>query len=175
MGQYFILVNATKREYVRPSVLKLWEWLANNEARLVAWLVLKGPQDGTCLCYCDPRFTEAEEKYRSARSEEERREALKVINEVASTPIGQGRFRTCGRWAGDEVYLVGSYDGSGLYRRALEEFRDVTDEVVREFNEFIGVEELKVGGSTFIRPDAVITAGGVLHAPTIGPPQRGGP
>ena len=167
MGQYFILVNATKREYVKPSVLKLWEWLANNEARLVAWLILKGPQDGTYLCDLDPRFAEAYERYMRAESEVERREALRVINEVASTPIGRGRFKTCGRWAGDEIYLVGDYDDSGLYHRALEEFRDVTEEVVREFNEFIGVEELKVGARAFDMPDAVITAAGMLRNPIV--------
>ena len=145
MGQYFILVNLDKGEYIKVlGALKLWEWCANNHARLAVWLLAKGPQDGTTLLIHDPKFREAEEVFFNSKDEVEKMRAFEIINEEASKPIGQGYFKTCGRWAGDRVVLIGDYDESGLYHRALRKFKDITEEVVREFNEFIEREDLKV-------------------------------
>jgi len=41
MGQYFCLVNESRREYAHsPSVMKLWEWAVNSEHRLFVGALL---------------------------------------------------------------------------------------------------------------------------------------
>ena len=145
MGQYFRIVNLDKREYIKPDSNKLWELCANNEARLLAWLLAKGPQDGTTL----------------AKTSEE-----------ASKPIGQGRFKTPGRWAGDRILVVGEYDESGLYHKVEKNgYREISAEVIPELNEFLGIEKLKVGGPGYIMPDMVATSGEIYTDPKIEIPQ----
>ena len=45
--------------------------------------------------------------------------------------------RTAGRWAGDRVVLIGEYDSTGLYEES-DQFRNISQSVVRDWNEFIG-------------------------------------
>lgn len=47
-----------------------------------------------------------------------------------------------GRWAGDEVYLIGDYDETGLYQRTEMEFTNIAAGLVEEYNRFIEIEEL---------------------------------
>jgi len=47
-----------------------------------------------------------------------------------------------GRWAGDEIYLIGDYDAGNLYRRAEREFENIAPGLVEEYNEFIEITEL---------------------------------
>lgn len=153
MGQYFKIVNLDKKEYIDPSACKLWELCANNEARLLPWLLAKGPQDGTSLCRI-PLFDDGEDQETH----------LKKIGEEASKPIGQGHLKTAGSWAGDRVVVVGDYDESGLYREVEKDgWREISAEVVREFNEFIEIERLRVGKLDYISPDMVATSAGKLH------------
>jgi hypothetical protein len=42
-----------------------------------------------------------------------------------------------GRWAGDEIYLVGDYDESGLYEIASSEYKSIAEGLIKEYNEFI--------------------------------------
>ena len=144
MGQYFVLVNLDKKEIIRSPLSKLWEWCANNWARLLVWLVAKGPQDGTSLCKFEPEIKKAEERFFNSKDEEERVKALEKISEIALLPIGKGYFKTCGRWAGDRIVLIGDYDESKLYDIALKEYKDITEEVIKEFNEFIETDEYKI-------------------------------
>ena len=50
MGQYFVLTNETKREFVCPfcsgGVSKFWEFLAQNHSRLLTYLMRKSDQTG---------------------------------------------------------------------------------------------------------------------------------
>ena len=50
MGQYFILANLDKKEYINPhnlgGGLKFWEWCANNPARVVPFLLRKSSEGG---------------------------------------------------------------------------------------------------------------------------------
>ena len=50
MGQYFRLINKTKKEYLDPWDLgggaKLWEWCANNHSRIIAFLLRKSTESG---------------------------------------------------------------------------------------------------------------------------------
>jgi hypothetical protein len=167
MGQYFRIVNLDKQEYIDPDSNKLWELCANNEARLLPWLLAKGPQDGTSLSHTD-RNGELIER----RKGEDFDAYIERVGEEANVPIGQGRFKTPGRWAGDRVVVVGDYDESGLYQRAKKEFKEISAEVIPELNEFLGIEKLKVGGPGYIMPDMVATSGGGIYTdPKIETPQ----
>ena len=50
---------------------------------------------------------------------------------------------TVGRWAGDRVALVGDYDESKLWEQ-LPTFRNITADVVRDWNDFVDVQEMKL-------------------------------
>lgn len=55
-----------------------------------------------------------------------------------------------GRWAGDEVYLVGDYYSSDLYITALQSYTDIAKPLVEEYNQFIQVDKLKL---QYSKPD----------------------
>jgi hypothetical protein len=50
MGQYFKLINTTKRKQISAwklgSVAKFFEWLYNNQARILVWLLRKSDEGG---------------------------------------------------------------------------------------------------------------------------------
>jgi hypothetical protein len=49
-----------------------------------------------------------------------------------------------GRWAGDEVYLVGDYDESHLYETARTKYRNISRELAAEYNLFVEVDTHKL-------------------------------
>ncbi len=49
-----------------------------------------------------------------------------------------------GRWAGDEVYLVGDYDESDLFQKAEQEFANISHPLVAEYNDFVAVKRLQL-------------------------------
>jgi hypothetical protein len=57
MGQYFIAVNKTKKEYVRSwdigGVAKLWEWCVNRTAGIFPYLLRKRNEGGGGDIYLD--------------------------------------------------------------------------------------------------------------------------
>jgi len=118
MGQYFLLVNLDKKEYVHPHKigcgLKLFEWCANKQAGVIPFLMAMCTDDG-------------------------------------------GAMR--GRWAGDRVVLVGDYDDSELYHKAKREFTEISEWLIKAYNEFIEVKKLKLKEDEvmeYISPDIVI-------------------
>ncbi len=50
MGQYFVLINETKEEFVCPfcagGTSKFWEWLAQPQCRLLTYLMRRSDQTG---------------------------------------------------------------------------------------------------------------------------------
>ena len=111
MGQYFIAVNKTKKEYIRSwdigGTAKLWEWCVQRTAGIFPYLLRKSNEGGGGDVQLDnPKFA--------------------------------------GRWAGDKVYLVGDYDKSNLYEKAQAEYQNIAEEFVKEYNEFIGIDERKL-------------------------------
>jgi len=50
MGQYFKLVNTAKREVVSPWEIggsaKFFEWIANDQARVLVWLLRQSTESG---------------------------------------------------------------------------------------------------------------------------------
>lgn len=111
MGQYFIAVNQTKKEYVTAweigDLARLWEWCANKVAGIFPYLLRKSDEDGGG----DIDTTETEH---------------------------------AGRWAGDQVYLVGDYDSNKLYDRARKHYRNIARGLVNEYNRFIELAECKL-------------------------------
>jgi len=111
VGQYFRLVNLDKKEYVDPWAIgglgKLWEWCANNQCRVIPFLLRKSSQGGGGDIHKD--------------------------------------YKYAGRWAGDRIVLVGDYDESGLFDKVEEEFREISEELAKEFNDFIELELYQVG------------------------------
>ena len=49
----------------------------------------------------------------------------------------QEDYKIAGRWAGDRIALVGDYDDSKLFHIAEQDFRNISKELVKEFNHFI--------------------------------------
>ena len=111
MGQYFMAVNVTKKEYVRPwdigGLAKLWEWCVNHTAGIFPYLLRKSNEGGGGDIHLEnPQFA--------------------------------------GRWAGDEVYLVGDYDESNLYKIAQSEYHNISKELATEYNQFVEIESCKL-------------------------------
>jgi len=50
MGQYFLLVNLDKREYVCPicigGLMKLWEWCVGRQSGVIPFLLRKSSETG---------------------------------------------------------------------------------------------------------------------------------
>jgi hypothetical protein len=114
MGQYFMPVNTTKKEYIRfwdiGGLAKLWEWCVNPEAGIFPYLLRKSNEGGGGDVHLDnPRYA--------------------------------------GRWAGDEVYLIGDYDHNKLYEKAIVEYRNISHELAEEYNRFVEIDDrkLKIG------------------------------
>jgi len=133
MGQYFILVNLDKREYVHAhrigGGLKLFEWCANREAGVFPYLLRKSDDTGGGDVHIDnPEYA--------------------------------------GRWASDRIVLIGDYDESGLYSQAEKEFTEISEGLVKEYNEFIEIPDCQLRhsqGTDHIVPDMVLTANGEMH------------
>jgi hypothetical protein len=49
-----------------------------------------------------------------------------------------------GRWAGDEVYLIGDYDESNLYEIATGLYRNISKELASEYNQFVALDSCKL-------------------------------
>ena len=110
MGQYYLLVNVDKEEFICPwcmhGVAKAWEWCANNYIRVLAFLICHSDEEGGG----DPHKD----------------------------------YEYYGRWAYDRIVLIGDYDSSGLFDKADKEYRNITRDVLREFNDFMGSVDLMI-------------------------------
>lgn len=138
MGQYYVLVNLDRREYVHPhrvgSGLKLWEICSGNLPRLLCYLLRQSTGRGGG----DPTVS-----YREFEEDGD-------VDWAAWDDAVREAFPNQGRWAGDRVLLAGDYDESevfqGLYREVQdsEVWTEVSHLVAEEFNRFIGSEERMV-------------------------------
>jgi hypothetical protein len=112
MGQYFMPVNKTKKEYFAPweigGVAKLWEWCVNHEAGVFPYLLRKSDELGG--------------------------------GDIADP----AKVKYAGRWAGDEVYLIGDYDSSKLWDQAKKSFKNIAKGLVEEYNRFIEIKDRKL-------------------------------
>jgi hypothetical protein len=123
MGQYFKAANTDKKEFVCPWCIgggaKLWEWAANPQGAIFCLLLRKSDEGGGGDFY----------GYRRG--------------------CGEGGAICCplspiaGRWAGDRVVLVGDYDSSHLWDE-LGDYRNISHELVQEWNEFIELADKRL-------------------------------
>ena len=69
---------------------------------------------------------------------------LRKSNQGGGGDITSPDSKYAGRWAGDEVYLVGDYDKSDLYEEAGNEFTNISQPLVEEYNDFIAEKAFKL-------------------------------
>lgn len=53
-------------------------------------------------------------------------------------------YKTAGRWAGSRIVLIGDYDESRLWDKLEEEYKDISRELVKDYNDFIEIPENKL-------------------------------
>lgn len=139
MGQYYLVVNRDRQEYLHPhrlgSGLKLWEICAGNLPRLLAYLCKQSTGRGGG----DPSLP-------CQQFEDENGD----VDWDARDAAIQEQFPNCGRWAGDRIVIVGDYDESDEYGDVYHEVQDSDDwteispDVAEEFNAFIEFEDKQV-------------------------------
>jgi hypothetical protein len=101
MGQYYLIVNKTKKEYLYPHVfddgLKACEILYNgNTLKGLGVLLLKSDSGGG--------------------------------GDLSSQNDDNNKI--VGRWVDDEIVIIGDYDSSGLYAEADENYTDISLHVI---------------------------------------------
>ena len=147
MGQYFAAVNLDKREFVCPWCLgggaKLWEWAANAQGAVFTLLLRKSSASGGGDYY---GYRTQEVELDTSSAEGAKDSLLKAFASVAGQeggPISPEPESIVGRWAGDRVALVGDYDDSKIWD-ALPAYRNISEELVRTWNDFIEIEAMKL-------------------------------
>ena len=169
MGQYFKIVNLDKCEYIDPpGGMKLWEICANNTIRLLGYLLATNNPSGTGILKIYSSKEERERIVRSCMAS-----GIKFLDKVIVNENGEVRgyiiphLKYFGRWCGDRIALIGDYahdapNAQNLpdYFTVKDTFRDITAEVVKEFNWFIEDEDLKVSEPEPVSIDMIITSSG---------------
>lgn len=145
MGQYFVAVNKTKKEFICPwcvgGVAKLWEWAANPWGSLFTILLRKSDASGGGDFYGYAPKTMNAEHLSQAEQASAFAESLMEITAKEGAPAHPAPGTIVGRWAGDEVYLVGDYDSSQLFGEAFGSYQNVSQEVVETWNSFMDLED----------------------------------
>jgi len=150
MGQYHYVVNLTKKEFLHPHKLgdglKLWEQLNSTGGTMAALFLLLACSNGRGGGDIRPQDPELQA----------------IVDEMV------------GRWAGDEIAVVGDYAedtdlrlqhrAESIYRRCSNgEFKDISDDILPVVEFACGVKitgegwRRKEGGFAALRPDMVIT------------------
>jgi hypothetical protein len=139
MGQYFRAVNKTKKEVVCPWCIgggaKLWEWAANPLGAVFVLLLRKSSGSGGGDYWQQiPQIVEL-----TGTEPADFAKALATIGCLEGAPAPT-EPSIVGRWAGDEVYLVGDYDSSRLYQESCG-YRNISEELVTAWNSFIDLDD----------------------------------
>lgn len=134
MGQYYVIANTDRHEYISPwdagSGAKLWEICMNDVSRVLPYLLAQGANGSGG----DPRLPWGEfERTDGSVDWDAYHEALDAA------------YPNLGRWAGDRITVVGDYDESGLYAHVRESYTEISDDVREELREFLG-EDVHLGG-----------------------------
>ena len=143
MGQYFVAVNKTKKEFICPWCVgggaKLWEWAANPYGGLFTILLRQSDATGGGDYGAGPP------RIINLDSNMTGKELTTMIGKLSS----EGDSFTAGHcivgsWAGDHVVLVGDYDSSELYQEARSSYRNISEDVVSAWNVFMDIEEMQL-------------------------------
>ena len=106
MGQYFLVVNTTKREFLHPHKFgdgfKLMEFGCSSLGTMTALALLLRQSSETGGGDWTPEHYGGE-------------------NELV------------GSWVGDSLVIVGDYDESGLFDTALNDYRDISSRIFDAF------------------------------------------
>ncbi len=151
MGQYFKAANLDKKEVVCPWCIgggaKLWEWAANSCGAIFVLLLRKSSQTGGGD-YRDPiprseRIVSVDDSDDPKQSQRSLQDAIGLAVAAEGMSINVPADSIVGRWAGDQVVLIGDYDESELYEE-LPTYRNISKEVVETWNRFIEIEDMKL-------------------------------
>ncbi len=116
MGQYFLVVNPDRKEYLNPHCfgdgLKLMEFGCSSYGTLTGLTLLLRVSDETGGGDFGPA---------------QRQSTGRWANEGDPANLSSGLL---GAWAGGRVAIIGDYDGSKLYQQAMEDFRNISHEVI---------------------------------------------
>lgn len=137
MGQYWLVVNLDKKEFINPhklgAGLKLWEQLANYPGTGAGLLIL-------CAAMPEPRGGGDFDLDKNWHGPERKFPEHNITPGPMPEDYPAVAARTIGRWAGDRIALVGDYaeDGdlapehcaSTIYKRCDD--ADYPGEVTRE-------------------------------------------
>jgi len=140
MGQYFRAVNETKNEVVCPWCIgggaKFWEWAANSYGAIFTLLLRRSSGSGGGDYYgYGPQMISLDQTDPNSLMH-----AISKGVAMEGKPIREVPNSVVGRWAGDEVYLVGDYDESELYGQSFG-YRNISKELVETWNRFIELED----------------------------------
>ena len=136
MGQYYLIVNTEKKEYLHPhdlgAGLKNWELIAGGVGGLIAYLCSQSSGRGGG----DPSISYQEYTDEDGETDWDARE-----RDIEDT------YPNWGRWANNRIVVVGDYDDSDLYQKAQEssEYENISHQVIDEYNKFIEIDEKKLG------------------------------
>ena len=155
MGQYFIIVNLDKREYIDPpDSAKLWEICANNSIRMLGYLLATNNWDGTNIAKLYFGRSQLESLIESIRRELGGDYEIEVYNITDESGFVVPKPKYFGRWCGDRIVVLGDYADQATNVKSdfptYSEVRNdpswtnITEGVIREFNWFIESEHLKV-------------------------------
>ena len=142
MGQYFKAVNFDKREVVCPWCLKggakLWEWAVNRQGAIFTLLLRKSTGTGGGD-YDSPgpqiiELTDASQDLAYIIGKAAARESMPAP--IPATSV-------VGRWAGDQVALVGDYDDEFDWSE-IEQFTNISQQLVEEWNHFVDQDDSKL-------------------------------
>ncbi len=156
MGQYFRIVNLDKKEWIEPGLSKLWEICANNDIRMLGYLLATDNWDGTGIAklfFSKEEMDELIKRYRDLGYKVEVHLLVDGDNEYTGYVVP--RLKYFGRWCGDRIAIVGDYaddatnykpgeTGPSFHDLKSPEYKNITEEVVKEFNLFIEDDEYKV-------------------------------
>jgi len=174
MGQYFKVVNPVRKEYIEPlGGSKAIELCSGDTGKLLAYLLLSGPQDGTAFIYrnANPEDVTQEDRGNERNQDLDGRpledEVIAHLKEARKKIKRANKF--AGRWAGECITVSGDYAKGGItidgehkehnYYKEIqenEEWTDITEPAYEEFIEFMG-ENYEPSESMF-RPDAALRA-----------------
>jgi hypothetical protein len=161
MGQYFRIVNLDKKEWIRPDGLKLWELCAGNSVRMLGYLLATNNWDGTSIAklfFSKEQLDEIKKELESLGFGYE----VYFVDEKNFRGYVVPKLKYFGRWCCDRIVVLGDYaDESTNYKVGVTgpsyhelnenpEWKDITEEVEKEFNYFIQKDELKVKHPVFI-------------------------
>jgi hypothetical protein len=143
MGQYFRAVNKTKQEVVCPWCLgggaKLWEWAANPFGAVFTLLLRRSDGSGGGDFYgTGPQIIQLDQPDPNTLMH-----AITGGVAMEGKPIDPEPNTVVGRWAGDEVYLVGDYDSSELFEESFG-YRNISRQLAETWNDFIEIKDMQL-------------------------------